>query len=176
MNIIGILCITLAINSWGKAMFHLDTFPTWANVTGLWAWLCLKRWSMHTHPFLTTGASKRPHGESGSTGRHGGPSMFGCCSDSSVRRLVFTDTWVLLMKEWRRCLKREITYFLFTFYIEKLMRWKRSLTARGEVDNKHTVTVFMPSDIRRLHSNLAATSNAIVKRRAVDEVKGIRNT
>ena len=33
MNIIGILCITLAINSWGKAMFDLDSFPTWANVT-----------------------------------------------------------------------------------------------------------------------------------------------
>ncbi|XP_070987106.1 Na(+)/citrate cotransporter-like [Oncorhynchus clarkii lewisi] len=35
MNIIGILCITLAINSWGRAMFHLDTFPTWANTTGV---------------------------------------------------------------------------------------------------------------------------------------------
>ncbi|XP_032365987.1 solute carrier family 13 member 5 isoform X1 [Etheostoma spectabile] len=35
MNIIGILCITLAINSWGKAMFDLDTFPAWANVTGV---------------------------------------------------------------------------------------------------------------------------------------------
>uniref|UniRef100_A0A672H052 Solute carrier family 13 member 5b n=1 Tax=Salarias fasciatus TaxID=181472 RepID=A0A672H052_SALFA len=34
MNIIGILCITLAINSWGRAMFQLDTFPTWANYTG----------------------------------------------------------------------------------------------------------------------------------------------
>uniref|UniRef100_A0A4W5NG67 Solute carrier family 13 member 5a n=1 Tax=Hucho hucho TaxID=62062 RepID=A0A4W5NG67_9TELE len=33
MNIIGILCITLAINSWGRAMFNLDTFPTWANIT-----------------------------------------------------------------------------------------------------------------------------------------------
>nr|XP_060612813.1 Na(+)/citrate cotransporter [Anolis sagrei ordinatus] len=33
MNIIGVLCITLAINSWGRAMFHLDTFPTWANAT-----------------------------------------------------------------------------------------------------------------------------------------------
>ncbi|XP_034404439.1 solute carrier family 13 member 5 [Cyclopterus lumpus] len=33
MNIIGILCITLAVNSWGKAMFDLDTFPAWANVT-----------------------------------------------------------------------------------------------------------------------------------------------
>ncbi|XP_056297132.1 Na(+)/citrate cotransporter [Pseudoliparis swirei] len=33
MNIIGILCITLAVNTWGKAMFDLDTFPAWANVT-----------------------------------------------------------------------------------------------------------------------------------------------
>ncbi|KAL4608443.1 solute carrier family 13 member 5-like [Arapaima gigas] len=35
MNIIGILCITLAINTWGKAMFHLDSFPSWANSTGV---------------------------------------------------------------------------------------------------------------------------------------------
>uniref|UniRef100_UPI0037E8D879 Na(+)/citrate cotransporter n=1 Tax=Semicossyphus pulcher TaxID=241346 RepID=UPI0037E8D879 len=35
MNIIGILCITLAINSWGKAMFDLESFPAWANVTGV---------------------------------------------------------------------------------------------------------------------------------------------
>ncbi|XP_047450303.1 solute carrier family 13 member 5 [Mugil cephalus] len=35
MNIIGILCITLAINSWGRAMFHLDSFPAWANTTGV---------------------------------------------------------------------------------------------------------------------------------------------
>uniref|UniRef100_A0A3B5LME9 Solute carrier family 13 member 5b n=1 Tax=Xiphophorus couchianus TaxID=32473 RepID=A0A3B5LME9_9TELE len=35
MNIIGIVCVTLAINTWGKAMFHLDTFPAWANVTGV---------------------------------------------------------------------------------------------------------------------------------------------
>ncbi|KAL4647579.1 solute carrier family 13 member 5-like [Arapaima gigas] len=34
MNIIGLLCVTLAINTWGRAMFHLDTFPAWANVTG----------------------------------------------------------------------------------------------------------------------------------------------
>ncbi|XP_026051514.1 solute carrier family 13 member 5a isoform X2 [Carassius auratus] len=33
MNIIGILSITLAINSWGKAIFSLDTFPSWANTT-----------------------------------------------------------------------------------------------------------------------------------------------
>ncbi|XP_076836574.1 solute carrier family 13 member 5a [Brachyhypopomus gauderio] len=35
MNIIGILCITLAINSWGRAMFSLDSFPSWANYTGV---------------------------------------------------------------------------------------------------------------------------------------------
>ncbi|XP_063058810.1 Na(+)/citrate cotransporter-like [Engraulis encrasicolus] len=35
MNIIGILCITLAINSWGRAIFSLDTFPSWANATGV---------------------------------------------------------------------------------------------------------------------------------------------
>uniref|UniRef100_A0A8C5EG99 Solute carrier family 13 member 5-like n=1 Tax=Gouania willdenowi TaxID=441366 RepID=A0A8C5EG99_GOUWI len=33
MNIIGICCITLAINSWGRFLFHLDSFPSWANVT-----------------------------------------------------------------------------------------------------------------------------------------------
>ncbi|XP_067084689.1 LOW QUALITY PROTEIN: Na(+)/citrate cotransporter-like [Osmerus mordax] len=33
MNIIGILCITLAINSWGRIIFDLDTFPAWANTT-----------------------------------------------------------------------------------------------------------------------------------------------
>ncbi|XP_069471130.1 Na(+)/citrate cotransporter isoform X2 [Ambystoma mexicanum] len=33
MNIIGVLCSTLAINSWGRSIFVLDTFPTWANAT-----------------------------------------------------------------------------------------------------------------------------------------------
>nr|XP_005298980.2 solute carrier family 13 member 5 [Chrysemys picta bellii] len=33
MNIIGVLCITLAINTWGRPMFSLDTFPSWANDT-----------------------------------------------------------------------------------------------------------------------------------------------
>ncbi|KAJ8256619.1 hypothetical protein COCON_G00187710 [Conger conger] len=33
MNIIGILCCTLAINTWGRAVFILDSFPTWANIT-----------------------------------------------------------------------------------------------------------------------------------------------
>ncbi|XP_033834858.1 solute carrier family 13 member 2 [Periophthalmus magnuspinnatus] len=33
LNIIGILCINLGINTWGYAMFDMGTFPTWANVT-----------------------------------------------------------------------------------------------------------------------------------------------
>ncbi|KAG5284787.1 hypothetical protein AALO_G00030500 [Alosa alosa] len=33
LNVIGILTINLGINTWGKAMFHLDTFPTWAYNT-----------------------------------------------------------------------------------------------------------------------------------------------
>lgn len=33
MNVIGVLCSTLAITTWGHAMFALDTFPTWANGT-----------------------------------------------------------------------------------------------------------------------------------------------
>ncbi|XP_075706964.1 solute carrier family 13 member 2 isoform X2 [Rhinoderma darwinii] len=33
LNIIGVLVITLAINSWGFYMFDLGTFPSWANST-----------------------------------------------------------------------------------------------------------------------------------------------
>ncbi|XP_036380319.1 solute carrier family 13 member 2-like [Megalops cyprinoides] len=33
LNIIGVLSINLAINTWGTAMFHLDKFPSWANQT-----------------------------------------------------------------------------------------------------------------------------------------------
>lgn len=68
MNIIGILCITLAINTWGKAMFDLDSFPTWANATGVWSWFCLKRWSTRTLPSSSTGTRQKPlvHG----TARH----------------------------------------------------------------------------------------------------------
>ncbi|KAK3555758.1 hypothetical protein QTP86_028953 [Hemibagrus guttatus] len=33
LNLIGILCINVAINTWGTLMFQLDTFPTWANFT-----------------------------------------------------------------------------------------------------------------------------------------------
>ncbi|XP_068066908.1 Na(+)/citrate cotransporter isoform X2 [Anomalospiza imberbis] len=33
MNMIGVCCVTLAINTWGRPMFELDTFPAWANST-----------------------------------------------------------------------------------------------------------------------------------------------
>ncbi|NWH68402.1 S13A5 protein, partial [Geococcyx californianus] len=33
MNIIGIFCVTLAVNTWGRLLFQLDTFPAWANTT-----------------------------------------------------------------------------------------------------------------------------------------------
>ncbi|KAM9333289.1 Na(+)/citrate cotransporter-like [Pholidichthys leucotaenia] len=33
MNVVGISCITLAINSWGRVLFSLDSFPSWANAT-----------------------------------------------------------------------------------------------------------------------------------------------
>ncbi|XP_077441547.1 Na(+)/dicarboxylate cotransporter 3 isoform X2 [Vanacampus margaritifer] len=31
MNILGLLSVTLAINTWGQAMFSLDTYPDWAR-------------------------------------------------------------------------------------------------------------------------------------------------
>ncbi|XP_054142978.1 Na(+)/citrate cotransporter-like isoform X1 [Melozone crissalis] len=33
LNIIGVCCVSLAINTWGRPMFQLDTFPAWANST-----------------------------------------------------------------------------------------------------------------------------------------------
>ncbi|NXE65957.1 S13A5 protein, partial [Calcarius ornatus] len=33
LNIIAVCCVTLAINTWGRPMFQLDTFPAWANST-----------------------------------------------------------------------------------------------------------------------------------------------
>ncbi|XP_048449742.1 solute carrier family 13 member 5-like, partial [Rhincodon typus] len=33
LNIIGVASVTVAINTWGRAMFDLDTYPDWANVT-----------------------------------------------------------------------------------------------------------------------------------------------
>ncbi|XP_060929334.1 solute carrier family 13 member 2-like [Limanda limanda] len=33
LNFVGVITINIAINTWGVAMFDLNTFPTWANVT-----------------------------------------------------------------------------------------------------------------------------------------------
>ncbi|XP_036612588.1 solute carrier family 13 member 5 [Trichosurus vulpecula] len=33
MNIIGLICVSLAINTWGRFLFDLDKFPSWANAT-----------------------------------------------------------------------------------------------------------------------------------------------
>ncbi|XP_072446181.1 solute carrier family 13 member 2-like isoform X2 [Chiloscyllium punctatum] len=35
VNFIGVLVITLAVNTWGQVLFDLGTFPGWANVTAL---------------------------------------------------------------------------------------------------------------------------------------------
>ncbi|XP_040856852.1 solute carrier family 13 member 5 isoform X5 [Ochotona curzoniae] len=33
MNVIGVFCVFLAVNTWGRILFDLDRFPDWANVT-----------------------------------------------------------------------------------------------------------------------------------------------
>uniref|UniRef100_A0A4W5NSE7 Solute carrier family 13 member 2 n=1 Tax=Hucho hucho TaxID=62062 RepID=A0A4W5NSE7_9TELE len=33
LNIIGVITINIALNTWGSAIFNLNTFPDWANVT-----------------------------------------------------------------------------------------------------------------------------------------------
>ncbi|XP_041864995.1 solute carrier family 13 member 2 [Melanotaenia boesemani] len=33
LNIIGVLCTNLGINTWGYLLFNMDTFPEWANIT-----------------------------------------------------------------------------------------------------------------------------------------------
>ncbi|XP_034461205.1 solute carrier family 13 member 2-like [Hippoglossus hippoglossus] len=33
LNFVGVITINIAINTWGVAMFDLNTFPSWANVT-----------------------------------------------------------------------------------------------------------------------------------------------
>uniref|UniRef100_A0A8C3JNK6 Solute carrier family 13 member 2 n=1 Tax=Calidris pygmaea TaxID=425635 RepID=A0A8C3JNK6_9CHAR len=35
LNILGVLTITLAINTWASSFFQLQTFPSWANRTGM---------------------------------------------------------------------------------------------------------------------------------------------
>uniref|UniRef100_A0A8C3IT34 Solute carrier family 13 member 3 n=1 Tax=Chrysemys picta bellii TaxID=8478 RepID=A0A8C3IT34_CHRPI len=34
MNLMGVLLLSLAINTWAKSIFQLDTFPAWANIHG----------------------------------------------------------------------------------------------------------------------------------------------
>ncbi|XP_021142750.1 solute carrier family 13 member 2 isoform X1 [Columba livia] len=34
LNILGVLTITLALNTWSSSLFQLQTFPSWANKTG----------------------------------------------------------------------------------------------------------------------------------------------
>ncbi|KAK6296763.1 hypothetical protein J4Q44_G00329050 [Coregonus suidteri] len=35
LNIIGVITINIALNTWGAAIFNLNTFPDWANVTNI---------------------------------------------------------------------------------------------------------------------------------------------
>lgn len=32
VNVIGLVIVTVAINTWGVSLFDLDTFPAWAKV------------------------------------------------------------------------------------------------------------------------------------------------
>lgn len=32
INVIGLVIVMVAINTWGINLFHLDTYPTWAKV------------------------------------------------------------------------------------------------------------------------------------------------
>ncbi|XP_032902264.1 solute carrier family 13 member 5-like [Amblyraja radiata] len=33
LKVICVVSVTVAINTWGRAMFHIDTFPAWANIS-----------------------------------------------------------------------------------------------------------------------------------------------
>ncbi|KAL2096144.1 hypothetical protein ACEWY4_008292 [Coilia grayii] len=35
LNLLGVLCVQFALNTWGVAMFNLKEFPTWANSTAI---------------------------------------------------------------------------------------------------------------------------------------------
>lgn len=152
MNIIGILCITLAINSWGKAMFHLDSFPAWANITGVWAWFCLKRWSTHTLPSLSTGANQRPlvrvTAQDDTVDRL-------CMSAAKCKSYKACFHWQLSLMpvtesgdeydwEWKKWLEGEIIYFLFALYHNDVRLWKRP-----QYDRNHILIVFISSDKKR---------------------------
>lgn len=35
VNVIGLVIVMVAINTWGVSLFHLDTFPAWAKVSNI---------------------------------------------------------------------------------------------------------------------------------------------
>lgn len=35
VNVIGLVVVMVAINTWGVSLFHLDTFPAWAKVSNI---------------------------------------------------------------------------------------------------------------------------------------------
>ncbi|XP_042194581.1 solute carrier family 13 member 5-like isoform X2 [Callorhinchus milii] len=35
MNLVGVVCVTLSVNTWGWMFFNMDQFPAWANTTNL---------------------------------------------------------------------------------------------------------------------------------------------
>lgn len=35
VNVIGLVIVMVAINTWGVSLFHLDTFPAWAQVSNI---------------------------------------------------------------------------------------------------------------------------------------------
>lgn len=35
VNVIGLVIVTVAINTWGISLFDLDTFPAWAKVSNV---------------------------------------------------------------------------------------------------------------------------------------------
>lgn len=53
MNIIGVLSVTLAINSWGRPLFSLDSFPSWANSTAVWGINSIRHAQHITHVILS---------------------------------------------------------------------------------------------------------------------------
>lgn len=53
LNIVGVLTINIGINTWGVAMFQLNTFPSWANATGApWKYELTQTNDVHFSGFL----------------------------------------------------------------------------------------------------------------------------
>lgn len=53
MNILGILSVSLAMNTWGLAMFNLNTYPEWAQPLNKSA-LAINAHLMHVQPLNGT--------------------------------------------------------------------------------------------------------------------------